>query len=298
MVELATEDGSSLATAGAPPATAHATSRQRPMMTAATLANQCSSRHRFHRACVHEPVPTSVTTQCEAFAVPVGPMRRSVIRSSTGTSEDWPASVVTTVRPVTTTATWPEPDRNDGTGRVEHHRRSAVLRHPGLRPRQSAWHGQTRGQCGSLGCVALGVCRIGGVGGHDELLGHPLGCAVLPRHHRRGGRLVTRRESGVSCGPTPEIRATGRVGWGRVASIAPKTTSPIEMPIPRRDQVRRGPFQVSHTVASAWPGCCRTWPRPGATGWSGRWRRARPPARGPGPGGAWARAGSPTRSSP
>ena len=51
MVELATEDGSSLATAGAPPAMAHVTSRQRPMMTATTLAAAfttapCSSRAR------------------------------------------------------------------------------------------------------------------------------------------------------------------------------------------------------------------------------------------------------------
>ena len=40
MVELATDDGSSLATAGAPPATAHATTRQRPTMTAATFPNR------------------------------------------------------------------------------------------------------------------------------------------------------------------------------------------------------------------------------------------------------------------
>ena len=38
MDELATEDGSLLAAAGAPPATAHVTSRQRPMMIATTLA--------------------------------------------------------------------------------------------------------------------------------------------------------------------------------------------------------------------------------------------------------------------
>src|SRR5664280_1173349 len=55
----------------------------------------------------HEPVPTLVTTQC--VALPVGPMSRSVILSSTGTSVVGPASVVTTVRPVTTTATWPSP---------------------------------------------------------------------------------------------------------------------------------------------------------------------------------------------
>ena len=41
-----------------------------------------------------------MTTQWEAFGGPVGPMGRSVIRSSTGTSEVWPISVVTTVRPV------------------------------------------------------------------------------------------------------------------------------------------------------------------------------------------------------
>ncbi len=37
IVELATDDGSSLATAGAPPATAQATTRQRPTMTATTF---------------------------------------------------------------------------------------------------------------------------------------------------------------------------------------------------------------------------------------------------------------------
>ena len=89
MDELATEDGSLLATAGAPPATAHATTRQRPMMIATTLPDH-SRQHPLHLGRCHEPVPTLVTTQCEAFGEPAGPVGRSVTRSSTGTSEVWP----------------------------------------------------------------------------------------------------------------------------------------------------------------------------------------------------------------